>query len=171
MPEPLHRDLRAGLETLRDYCTKYFSESLVGKTLPVEFWEIEDDDLYVEVAGFMPLFVAPEAIEAEGVPRGFALAWPIFSLEDDLLVNGYTALQNAGAAGLKRAADCYRTAGLPEEADALLRARVLLLEGSSDDAALEEAYLNGNNPYLDDDRRYEAIACFFCANRELFVIG
>lgn len=162
------KTLQDALVSLRDYCNDYFRERLSGESLPVEFWQIDDDDLYIEVLGFMPLFVMPEVIAEEGIPGGFLTAYPVFMLEDGYITEGYTAFANAGPEVIAWAIDCYRTIGLPEEAEALEAARAAMLAEPNNEDAWIEAYESTPNPYHDDDLRYETIAKWFCENRAIF---
>jgi len=168
MPRTQPSTLRDALVELRDYCNSYFSERLSGRSLPVNFWEVTDDDLYMEVLGFLHLFVMPELVATAGTPRGFVIAYPIMMLEDGYLTDGYTTISNAGPEVLEWAADCYRTIGLSEEAVALSAARVALIENPDDEDAWESAYESIPNPYLDEGVRHDAISAYFCANRHLF---
>ncbi len=116
--------LDEALEQLRDYCVPYFSSDFPDLEIPKEFWTIENDELFYQVLGFMPLHVPRELLHKANVPIGFKLAWPIFWLEDDYHFNGWTAISNAGEEILRSAIHAYRSIGMESEAGALEAARM-----------------------------------------------
>jgi hypothetical protein len=97
------------------------------------------------------------------------LAVPVYWLEDDYQVNGWTALANAGEWMLPRAIAAYREIGMESEADALQAALEAVRADPEDEAAHEAAYKSVVNATADDDARAEALAAYFLANRSLFV--
>ncbi len=164
LPGPL---LRA-LGELRDYCQDYLGDQLDGRRLPLAFWRVDDDDVYFQVLGFLPLFAPPDTATDDTLPEGFRLAFAIFALADDFQVNGWTALRNQ-AALLPQTIAAYRRIGMREEAAALERAQTAMQAHPRDPQAWETAYRTGTNPYAEDDERELALYEFFTANRALFV--
>ena len=158
--------MAVGLNKLFDYCRNYFSGEVDPRSILREFWEIENDDLFFDVLGFMPLFVPQIHFDDLSVPEGFRIAWPIFILEDDYHINGWTAFRNWRPI-LPEIAEAYERAGLADEGLALRAAAAAHDEGL-EDAEIGDAYLAVPSPYHDDDVRLDALRRFFCANRSLF---
>lgn len=170
MKEPVHGLLRDALERLRIY----MGELYPGRTFEREFWEYENDDLFIEALGYLPLHLPEEILEdldmLDDAPRGYRLAVPIFWIEDDYHVNGWTALSNAGEWLLPRAISAYREIGLPTEAAALDAALTIIRSGRNDyqDEATEAAYKSVDNPFADDDLRHDALLRYFRGDVGLF---
>lgn len=162
--------LQETLIRLRDYMTYLYPNREFG----TRFWEIEDDDLFFEALGYLPLHMPKEVMEDLGLlakmPRGYRLAFPIFWIEDDYFINGWTALSNAGEWLLPAAIDAYREIGMPSEADALEAALSVIRQGENDydDEALEAAYTSIPNEYLDEDKKDSALLGFFRSDPVLF---
>src|SRR5690349_7349683 len=101
--------LNAVLEALRVYMGRMYPDRRAE--LPAEFWKIADDDLFLEALGYLPLHMGVtdtgDVPRLDEMPEGYRLAFPIFWLEDDLQVNGWTALTNAGEWLLPRACAAY----------------------------------------------------------------
>lgn len=70
------------------------------------------------------------------------IAFPIFWIEDDYFVNGWTALSTAGERLLPAAIAAYREIGMVSEADALEAALLVIQRDENDyhDEATERAY-------------------------------
>lgn len=138
------------------------------------FWEIEEDDLFFEALGYLPLHMPKEVFENLDVlsqmPRGYRLAFPIFSIEDDYFINGWTALSNAGEWLLPSAIAAYREIGMPTEASALDAALSVIRKGENDchDEATEAAYKSVPNEFADDEVKDQALLEFFRSDPYLF---
>jgi hypothetical protein len=162
------------LEALRSYLQKLNSDELQDKSLPLEFWKIDDDDLFFEALSYLPLHMpltnAGEVTGWQHMPEGFKLAFPIFWLEDDYQVNGWTALTNAGEWLLPQAIAAYDRIGMTSEARALAAALQSCSEHPTDDEAAEAAYKSINNPYADEELKFAALLKFFRANSQLFEV-
>ena len=82
--------LRSALADLRDYMKHHCP----NREFDLRFWEIEDDELFFEALGYLPLQMPDEVISdidlLNEMPRGYRLAFPIFWIEDDYFVNGMT---------------------------------------------------------------------------------
>jgi len=153
------------LERLRDYMIDFYP----GKDIPLEFWEIEDDDLFYEALGYLPLhmtIVFGESIP--DLPVGYRLAYPIFMIEDDYHVNGWTALTNAGEWLLPGAIDAYAQIGMHTESAALAAALTAIREDLDDEDAAEKAYKSVDNPYADDDLKNEKLLAYFRSRPNIF---
>ncbi len=160
--------LDEALEQLRDYCVPYFSDDFPGIEIPKEFWTIENDALFYQVLGFMPLHVPRELLRGPDVPMGFKLAWPIFWLEDDYHFNGWTAISNAGEEILRNAIDAYRSIGMESEAAALEAALRAYVQDPENEESWAGAYTAVPNPYEEADNKNEALRAYFSRNRHLF---
>lgn len=142
------------------------------EAFPLEFWKIEDDDLFMEVLGYLPLHMgvtdAGVVPGLDEMPEGYRLALPIFWIEDDYFINGWTALTNAGEWLLPSAICAYERIGMKSEANALRAALVSCQISPNDDEAVEAAYKSVDNPYSDDELKHRALRSYFCSNRRLF---
>jgi hypothetical protein len=157
------------LERLREYMYGFYPERRQSDPFPLEFWRIDDEDLFYEFLSYLPLMM--EEAHDEGVdhlPEGFRLAYPIFLLEDDYQFNGWTALTNAGERLLPRAIAAYERIGLPTEAAALRAALGAVRVAPRDAEAAEAAYKSVENSFADEDVRNETLLKFFRENRKLF---
>jgi hypothetical protein len=165
--EALPKDFQAALAKLRDYVHEFHPE-MDRAAFPIEFWRNADDDLYWETLLYFPLFV-PESTRAvmDKLPLGFRVAFPIFWLEDDYLINGYTALTNAGEWLLPNAIWAFSEIGMPSEARALQAALESVRRAPEDDDAAGAAYKGLTSPTQDEERE-SALFSFFTANRALF---
>lgn len=138
------------------------------------FWRIEDDDLFFESLGYLPLHMPEEVIEnlevLNEMPCGYRLAFPIFWIEDDYFVNGWTALSNAGEWLLPAAITAYREIGMTPEADALEAALLVIQRDENDyyDEATENAYKSIPNEFSDDEVKNRALLRFFRSDPSLF---
>jgi hypothetical protein len=164
--------IRSILEALREYMYSHYPERRRINPIPLEFWTIDDDDLFSEILGYLPLHMgvtdSGEVPNLDNMPEGFQLAFPVYWLEDDYLFNGWTALTNAGTWLLPRAILAYRRIGLPSEANALEAALRSCERNPHDTDAAEAAYKAVGSPFSDDDIRTEALYEFFRINRHLF---
>jgi len=160
--------LDEALEQLRDYCVPYFSSDFPDLEIPKEFWTIENDELFYQVLGFMPLHVPRELLHKANVPIGFKLAWPIFWLEDDYHFNGWTAISNAGEEILRSAIHAYRSIGMESEAGALEAALRAYTNDPENEQGWAEAYSAVPNPYEEADNKNQALRTYFSRNRHLF---
>ena len=160
------------LEALREYMYGFYPERRRADPFPLEFWRLEDDDLFEEFLSYLPLHMgitdSGEVTNLEKMPEGFRLAYPIYHLEDDYQFNGWTALTNAGTWLLPSVINAYRRIGIASEADALEAALRSCERDPDDTDAAEAAYKAVGSPYSDDDTRNEALSQFFRANRQLF---
>ncbi|ROZ61474.1 hypothetical protein [Ramlibacter sp. WS9] len=157
------------LERLRTYMYRHYPAREKVDPFPLAFWKIEDDDIFFEALGYLPLMM--EEVHDEGLdhlPEGFRLAYPVFWLEDDYQFNGWTALTNAGEDLLLLAIGAYERIGLATEANALRAALASVIADPSNDEAAGDAYQSVENPYADEDTRWEALLRFFRANTRLF---
>jgi hypothetical protein len=164
--------VRSVLEALREYLYRHYPERRNDRPLPLEFWTIDDDDLFMEALEYLPLHMgvtdSGHVPHLDKMPEGFRLAFPIFWLEDDYAFNGWTALTNAGTWLLPSAIAAYERIGMPSEAQAL-RAALRACEQDPDDTeAAEAAYQSVANPFADEDSRNEALFAFFRTNTHLF---
>ena len=164
--------IRSVLEALREYMYGFYPERRRSDPFPLEFWTIEDDDVFVEFLEYLPLHMgitnSGEVPNLDQMSEGFRLAFPVYFLEDDYLFNGWTALTNAGTWLLPSVIDAYRRIGLAAEADALVAALWSCQRDPDDTDAAEAAYKAVGSPFADDDMRKEALSEFFRANRHLF---
>jgi hypothetical protein len=160
--------LISALGELREYVHGFHPE-LELMSFPVEFWRNPDDDLYWEALLYFPLHMSGCICDA--VPKGFRIAYPIFYLEDDYLINGWTALTNAGGDRLPSAIWAYGEIGLAAEARALAAALESIRQAPHDDRAAEAAYKSANSPNWSDEAREEYLFQYFCANRSLFEVA
>jgi hypothetical protein len=168
----IHSSVLPSLERLRTYMHRHYPARKKADPFPLEFWKIEDDDIFFEALGYLPLMM--EEVDDEGLdhlPEGFRLAYPVFWLEDDYQFNSWTALTNAGEDLLLLAIAAYERIGLPTEAAALRAALASVIANPADDEAAGEAYKSVENPYADEDIRWEALLKFFRANQRLFEVG
>ena len=162
--------LQGTLARLSDYMQGLYPDREFG----ARFWDLEDDDLFFEALGYLPLVMPEEVINDIGLlaemPRGYRLAFPIFWIEDDYWFNGWTALSNAGEWLLPAAIDAYNEIGMQSEADALAAALEVIRRGDNDyyDEATEAAYKSVENKFEDDDLKNEALLAFFRSDRSLF---
>ena len=163
--------LQNTLVQLRNYMNDFYPNRDFG----TRFWEIEDDDLFFEALGYLPLHMPKEVYENLDVllemPRGYRLAFPIFSIEDDYVFNGWTALSNAGERLLPSAISAYREIGMSSEAAALEAALSVIIKGENDeyDEATEAAYKSVPNEFADDEVKDRALLKFFRSDLNLFV--
>ena len=170
MDQTTRQLLQRTLVKLRDYMKGFYP----GRDFGTRFWEIEDDDLFFEALGYLPLHMPKEVYEDLDVlsrmPRGYRLAFPIFSIEDDYFVNGWTALSNAGEWLLPSAVSAYQEIGMTSEAAALDAALAVIRKGGNDqyDEAAEAAYKSVPNEFADDELKYNALLKFFRRNANLF---
>ena len=164
--------VRPTLERLREYMYRHYPARRKNDPLPLEFWRIEDDELFYEILCYLPLHMGvTDKGEVPGLnemPEAFRLAFPIFWIEDDYQFNGWSALTNAGEWLLPSAIAAYERIGLPSEARALEAALRSCCEDADDWEAAEAAYKSVQSPYSDDERRSEALLQFFRANSRLF---
>jgi len=163
--------LQNTLVQLRNYMKNFYPNRNFG----TRFWEIEDDDLFFEALGYLPLHMPKEVDENLDVllemPRGYRLAFPIFFIEDDYFINGWTALSNAGEWLLPSAISAYREIGMSSEAAALEAALSVIIRGENDeyDEATEAAYKSVPNEFADDEVKDRALLKFFRSDPNLFV--
>jgi hypothetical protein len=165
----IHPSTQPALERLRAYMHRHYPEREQADPFPLAFWQIEDDGIFFEALSYLPLMM--EEADGEGInhlPEGFRLAYPVFWLEDDYQVNGWTALTNAGPELLLLAIAAYERIGLPSEAAALRAALASVTANPQDDEAAGDAYKSVANIYADEDTRWEALLKFFRANARLF---
>jgi len=145
---------------------------LKNDPLPLEFWRIADDELFLEALGYLPLQMGitdvGELSDLERMPEGFRLAFPIFWIEDDYHVNGWSALTNAGEWILPGAIKAYDRIGMSSEARALEATLRSCCMNPDNDEAAEAAYKSVPNIYADDERKFDALLKFFRANSHLF---
>ena len=158
------------LNQLSDYMKGFYPNRDFG----TRFWEIEEDDLFFEALGYLPLHMPKEVYAnldlLSQMPRGYQLAFPIFSIEDDYFVNGWTALSNAGEWLLPSAIKAYRDIGMPSEAAALDAALSVIRKGDNDedDEATEAAYKSIPNEFADENVKEQALLRFFRSDPNLF---
>jgi len=166
-------ELRA-LEALRHYMMRLYPEGISGRPFPLEFWRIDDDDLFMEALGYLPLHmdVTDDGVVPglETMPEGFRIAFPIFWIEDDYHFNGWTALTNAGEWLLPGAIAAYERVGMYPEARALEAALSSCRLAPNDPEAAENAYKSVENPYASDERKFAALLAFFRANDRIFEV-
>jgi hypothetical protein len=157
------------LRELQAYVHGFYPGRAKTGPIPVEFWTIEDDELFLEVLSYMPLkFVEVASTRLQELPTAFQIAYPIFELEDDYQVNGWGALTNAGTERLPQVISAYERIGMKTEAEALRAALRACEAAPDDDEAAETAYRSVDNPYRDDDEKYAALLRFFRANAHLW---
>lgn len=165
-PPPL---LEPSLRALQDYMHGFYPDRAHSDPIPLDFWSVEDDDLFLEILGYMPLHISEEAQAGFAEwPVAFQLAFPIFWLEDDYEFNGWTALTNAGEDLLQRAVDAYARIGMQTEAQALAKALASIRQAPTDEEAAERAYKSVPNPYADDEAKFEELLRFFRGNPQLW---
>lgn len=170
MDQTAKKLLQETLIRLRDYMKSQYPSREFG----TRFWELAEDELFFEALGYLPLHMPREVLEdidmLSQMPIGYRLAFPIFWIEDDYLVNGWTALSNAGEWLLPAAIDAYRQIGMPSEADALEAALTVIRRGENDyyDEAAEAAYKSVPNKYADDEAKDSALLEFFRRDPNLF---
>ena len=166
-PPPL---LEPSLRALRDYMYRFYPDRIHSDPIPIDFWSIADDDLFLEILSYMPLHLSAEAqARLSELPVAFQLAFPIFWLEDDYQVNGWTALTNAGENLLQLAISAYNRVGMHSEAQALGMALESMRQSPDDDDAAERGYKSVSNPYLDEDTKLDELLRFFRNNSQLWL--
>jgi hypothetical protein len=166
-PPPL---LEPSLRALQDYMHGFYPDRAQSDPIPINFWSVADDELFLEILSYMPLHISEEAQgRSTEWPVAFQLAFPIFWLEDDYEFNGWTALTNAGESLLQRAVDAYERIGMRSEAQALARALTSIRQAPDDEAAAERAYKSVPNPYADDEAKFEELLRFFRGNPQLWL--
>lgn len=165
-PPPL---LEPSLRALQDYMHRFYPDRAHSDPIPIDFWSVADDDLFLEILSYMPLHISEEAqTRITEWPVAFQLAFPIFWLEDDYEFNGWTALTNAGEELLQRAVDAYEHIGMHAEAQALAKALVSVRKAPADEEAAERAYKSVPNPYADDEAKFNALLRFFRSNPQFW---
>ena len=161
--------LEPSLRALQDYMHRFYPDRAHSDPIPIDFWSIADDELFLEILSYMPLHIGEEAQASFAEwPVAFQLAFPIFWLEDDYEVNGWTALTNAGEELLQRAMDAYARIGMHAEAQALGKALVSVRQAPEDEEAAERAYKSVPNPYADDEAKFNELLRFFRGNSGLW---
>ena len=104
-PPPL---IAPSLRALRDYMHVFYPERARTAPIPLDFWSEPDDETFLEILGYLPLHLTDDALaRLDELPDAFRIAYPIFRLEDDYEVNGWTALLNAGEDLLPSAVAAY----------------------------------------------------------------
>lgn len=167
--ESIPAALHSILVKLREYMHGFYPDQIAWDDSPLAFWELEDDDLYFEALGYLPLFMGDVVDSLDVLPLGFRLAYPVFWLEDDYAFNGWTALGNAGDELLAQAAAAYRYMAMPQEAQGLEAARLAVIADPDNEQAHERTYKSIGDPVGDDDLRQEELFKYFCAHRHLFL--
>jgi hypothetical protein len=158
--------LEFSLLSLQAYMRNFYPD----RAMPLDFWSVADDELFLETLSYLPLHISEDAQQRfDELPEAFRIAYPIFWLEDDYQVNGWTALTNAGEGLLERAVGAYRRIGMASEAEALAAALASVRRAPEDEAAAEKAYKSVPNPYAEDTAKYEALLRFFRANPDLWL--
>jgi hypothetical protein len=155
----------SALVQLQEYMHNFYPDQSISQ-FPVEFWRNTNNDIYWETLLYFPLFV--DGCINERVPKGFRLAYPIFSLEDGYMGDGWTALTNAGEHELPAAIWAYREIGLPAEAAALSAALQAIRKSPDDEEAARNAYMAANDPAASDETREKFLFDYFVANRSSF---
>jgi hypothetical protein len=136
---------------------------------PLEFWHIEDDEIFMEALGYLPLKIELAQTGALGdMPEGYRLAHQIFLLEVDYDFNGWHALTKAGEGLLPDAIAAYDRIGMTSEARALEAALESCRRDPNDTDAAEAAYKSVPNLFWDVEKKYDALLRFFRANANLF---
>ena len=159
------------LEDLREYMHRFYPEREKNAPFPLEFWRIEDEDLFFEALSYLPLQMpVTNVIDLSPFPEGFRLAFPIFWLEDDYQFNGWTALTNAGEWLLPTAIAAYERIGMHSEAQALRAALDSCRADPDDSEAAENAYKSVPNDFSDEEVKNESLISFFRKNAHLFEI-
>ncbi len=163
--------MRSGLEKLQTYVHNFYPERAGSDPIPLAFWEIDDDDLFMEALSYMPLHVFEIAeTHFADMPIGFQIAYPIFSLEDDYMFNGWTALTNAGVERLPHAIAAYERVGMKSEAMALQAALHSCQKSPDDSDAAADAYKSIANVFADDEKKQDALLSFFRSNPQLWLV-
>lgn len=164
-PQLLWPSLRA----LQDYMHGFYPDRVHRDPIPIDFWSVADDELFLEILSYMPLHISEEAQgRFTELPAAFQLAFPIFWIENDYQVNGWTALTNAGENLLQLAVDAYDRIGMHSEAQALAKALASVRQAPADEAAAERAYKSVPNPYADDEAKFNELLRFFRSNPRLW---
>jgi hypothetical protein len=159
--------LTLALERLRDYLHGFHSER--AQPLPIEFWDIADDALFMEALTHLPLFLADLFDQdADALPEGFRLAFPIFWIDEDSEFNGGRAYANAGERLLPRAVEAYRRIGLHDEARGLHAALQAYRHAPRKTFAIEAAYLAVPKQFADAPAKRVALKAFFRGHPELW---
>jgi len=162
--------LDASLRRLQSYVYRFYPELEKSNGIPLDFWSIQDDELFLEILSYMPLHIDDAARgRCDEWPTAFRLAFPIFRIEDDYEVNGWTALINAGEDMLEAAIAAYRRVGMTEEADALAAALQSIRHDPQNEDAAEKAYKSVRNPYQDDEVKFKVLLRFFRQNEALWL--
>lgn len=164
------RLIESSLRALRDYVHVFYPERARTAPIPLDFWSEPDDEIFLDILGYLPLHLADDALACiDQLPEAFRIAYPIFRLEDDYEVNGWTALLNAGEALLPAAVAAYERAGMTSEAQALAAALESVRANPDDERAAEQAYRSVPNRYSDDDMRRRELLRFFRGNPALWL--
>lgn len=161
--------LKPVLVKLREYMHGFYPTVIPNDGSPLHFWEMTDDELFIDTLGYLPLFMGQIAEMLDELPVGYRLAYPVFWLEDDYQFNGWCALGNAGEDLLSRAAAAYRIIGMESEAAALDAALVAVRVNPDDEDAHEKAYKSVPNVYRDDDAKLDALLTYFRKHQGLFL--
>lgn len=166
-PPPL---IAPSLRALRDYMHVFYPERARTAPIPLDFWSESDDEIFLDMLGYLPLHLTDDALaRLDELPEAFRIAYPVFRLEDDYEVNGWTALLNAGEDLLPSAVAAYERAGMTSEAQALAAALESIRANPGDEHAAERAYKSVPNRYSDDDTRLRELLRFFRGNAGLWV--
>ncbi len=166
-PPPL---IESSLRALQDYMHSFYPERARHDPIPLDFWSEPDDETFIEILGYLPLHLTDDALaRLDELPEAFRIAYPIFRLEDDYEVNGWTALLEAGEDLLSAAVAAYERAGMTSEAQALAAALDSIRANPDDEHAAEQAYRSVSNRFSDDDTRRRELLRFFRGNAGLWV--
>lgn len=163
--------IRTVLVQLNKYMHGFYPDLVPDDGSPLRFWEIGDDELFMEALGYLPLFIGEIDERLHSLPPGYRIACPVLLLEDDYQFNGWTALSNAGGDILAQAAQAYRVMGMDSEGAALDAARQAVADDPDDEAAHERAYKSVANRYQDDDIKFAGLLSYLRSDANLFAFA
>lgn len=149
---------------------QFHTDELAGKSLPLAFWEIDDDNIFYDALQYLPccMFTCG-GISGAGhdehalrqLPAGFRIALAVFELEDGFANEGWTAIGNMGIDRLLEVLSAYRTIGLDDRAAALSRVIDTFVAAADDDEALARAAGGRLPDLIDDDPASARVVAWF----------
>ncbi len=155
------------LARLRDYLQGCHPEQ--ARPLPLAFWQLEEDALFDDALGLLPLFMHDLGEdERSTLPEAFRLAFPLFWIEAVCRYDSWHALSRAGERMLPQAIAAYARLGMADEARGFEAALRALRAGPPDEQAVEAAYRAVPRRHADEQARQQAVSRFFRTNPGLW---
>ncbi len=137
---------------------------LFPKDTPLDFWQIDHGPSILN--GFMELaaqiqLALIDGDPGEAIPAGYLMLMALFSWEASAQADGWSQYFESSEGQIKRICQLYEIVGLPDEAEAIRRARAAVDNGAGH---LEVAGAYGSQ--LGDLDRLEYLTEWFCDNSE-----